>query len=444
MNTQAQLRQHTERAGALLSRGALDEAALELSRAIYLDPRDAVLRQRLAELFVRLGRKAEAVREFQQVAGHFAAKGELLKAIAFSRAILDLEPAHEETQRALAHLYARRGDASGPHRSLPRSMSAAARPASAAPHAPNNAPDDAPTATSDLHAREGKDDEPLFVDLSQAQRTPLFSMLDEETFLSLLATLVVRAVKAGEVLVREGEPGDSMFVVVHGAVDVLRGEPGPDARKLATLGEGSFFGEVALVARSPRLATVVAAADGLLFEIDREALNELALRHPLIERVVLDFYRGRLLANLLAASPIFRGLSSDERKRIAARFTLRSFSAGTAILEQNHPGAGLFAVLRGQCEVVHTTEAGARHAYPPLREGDLFGEISLLFGTPCTATVRALTHADVLELPAAAFNELVRPNKAVGAMLDRMARERLSRTTDLLLSRDEILDSWLV
>jgi hypothetical protein len=58
--------------------------------------------------------------------------------------------------------------------------------------------------------------------------------------------------------------------------------------------------------------------------------------------------------------------------------------------------------------------------------------------------VRTLTHVEVLELPEAAFNELVRPHKEVRELIDRMARERLTRTTDLLLARDEVMDSWLV
>ena len=125
MATQDQLRAHTERAVAALTRGALDEAAQEFSRAIYLDPRDVMLRQRLADLLVRLDRKPEAVLQFQQVAGHYAAKGELLKAIAISRTILDLDPEHHQTQETLAHLYAKRAQGGGKS-VLPPSMSASA------------------------------------------------------------------------------------------------------------------------------------------------------------------------------------------------------------------------------------------------------------------------------------------------------------------------------
>ncbi len=157
-----------------------------------------------------------------------------------------------------------------------------------------------------------------------------------------------------------------------------------------------------------------------------------------------EFYRERLLSNLLAVSPLFRAFSAEERRRIAARFTLHSLPPGATILEQGSAGGGLYCILRGQCKPLHKNEDGTETAYPTLREGDVFGEISLLFDTPCTATVRALTHVEVLELPAPAFRELVLPHAQVRAVIDRMARERLSRTTDLLLERGEVLDSWLV
>jgi len=508
VSTQAQTRAHKELAVKALARGALDEAAQEFSSAIYLDPRDVMLRQRLADLLARIGRKAEAVVQFQQVAGHYAAKGELLRAIAISRTILDLDPSHKQTQDTLASLYAKRsGSGIAKPSTLPPNMSASAVAQAQAPHEPATASKPAPLdpllrdvaeesrkvpvrapapssvsrhfapppkagesrATASGKARNNSGemtDEfagPLglaelggaapamelieleaVVDLSVAQRTPLFSMLDESTFAAVIEKLELKWFKAGETIVREGEPGDSLFVVVQGELDAVRGAPEPGKAPQAKLSEGQFFGEMALVARTPRLATVVATTDGLLLEIDRESLDALSQQHAGVERVVHEFYRDRLLANLLAVSPIFRRFSPDERKKIAARFTLRSLPAGAHILEQDREGAGLFCVLRGQVQPFHTSTDGIEHAYPPLREGDVFGEISLLFGTLCTATVRTLTHVEVLELPAPAFKELVLPHKEVRDLIDRMARDRLSHTTDMLLESNQVMDSWLV
>jgi len=235
-----------------------------------------------------------------------------------------------------------------------------------------------------------------------------------------------------------------MYIVVQGLVHVVRGEPKPGAHPVAVLSEGSFFGEMALVSRAPRLASVVAAKDGLLFAISQTAFDELAEAHPSIRQVVGDFYRERLLANLLAASPLFRAFGSDQKRQVASKFLLHQFAAGEPILQQGKPGAGLFVVLRGECEAFHTDERGEHLPYPALREGDVFGEISLLFGSLCTATVRAGTRCDVLELPKADFDRLVLPHPSIKAIVDRIARERLARTADLLLVNDTPPVSWLV
>jgi len=72
----------------------------------------------------------------------------------------------------------------------------------------------------------------------------------------------------GEIIVRQGEPGDCMYVVQHGRVEVVQEtEAGPHV--LATLGEGEFFGEMVIFDRSPRSATVRAQGEVRLLTVDK-------------------------------------------------------------------------------------------------------------------------------------------------------------------------------
>lgn len=464
VSTRDQVRAHTDRAVAALQRGALDEASREFAQAIYLSPRDVVLRQRLGDLLARMGRTQAAVRQFQHVAGHYAAEGQLLKAIAICRVILEMEPAHVETQNTLAELYSLQHESMPMVPRLPPSMSGAARgkPAHQEPSAPLHGPaipterfklperpaQDAPTEAApvvDDSAETQLEELPaVTLDLAAIGRAPLFSNLERDVFLAVLQKLDLRWVTAGEVIAREGETALAMYIVVQGLVHVVRGEPKPGSQPVAVLSEGSFFGEMALVSRAPRLASVVAAKDGLLFAVSQTAYDALAAAHPSIRKVVEEFYRERLLANLLAVSPLFRAFGQDQKRQVAARFKLHQFASGEPVLLQGKPGAGLFIVLRGECEVFHTDEVGEQSPYPPLREGEVFGEISLLFGSLCTATVRAGTRCDVLELPKADFDQLVLPHPSIKSIVDRIARERLARTADLLLVHDTLPISWLV
>jgi voltage-gated potassium channel len=82
---------------------------------------------------------------------------------------------------------------------------------------------------------------------------PLFELCSKRDLRRIAALARERAVEAGAELIREGEPGSEFFVVVEGEVDVRR-----RGRRVARLGAGSYVGEIALLSRSPRTATVAA------------------------------------------------------------------------------------------------------------------------------------------------------------------------------------------
>jgi len=83
---------------------------------------------------------------------------------------------------------------------------------------------------------------------------PLFELCSKRDLRRIAALAAERTVEPGTELITEGEPGTEFFVVVDGEVDVRR-----RGRRVARLGAGSFVGEIALLSRSPRTATVVAA-----------------------------------------------------------------------------------------------------------------------------------------------------------------------------------------
>ena len=120
-------------------------------------------------------------------------------------------------------------------------------------------------------------------------RVDLFALLDEPARAHLAAQTHERMFGAGEVIVRQGETGRSLFVVHRGEV-VVRLEP--DRREVARIQAGGVFGEMSLLTGEPRTATVAAARDTVVLEIDAEALRDVVLTRPdaidAISRLVVD------------------------------------------------------------------------------------------------------------------------------------------------------------
>lgn len=85
--------------------------------------------------------------------------------------------------------------------------------------------------------------------------------------------------KAGASVIKEGEPGQEMFVVESGSVEVFRGS-GPKEHRLSLLGAGDFFGEMVLLDDQPHSASARAATDCRLLVIDATTLDQMLRQYP--------------------------------------------------------------------------------------------------------------------------------------------------------------------
>lgn len=379
-----------------------ETALRDALRAIASMPGDVKARESAADLYARLGRVAEAIAQYRHLIGKYAAEGRLLRAITLCHRILQLDGSHAETQGTLADLFAER-DTPRELVTMPSGMAGA------------------------LDAR--------VVDVESLARVPLFSDLDREAFLALLPTLRRVSVRAGETVIVEGDEGASMFVIARGTMRVVRRD-GSAARVLDDMGEGEFFGEMALLSHGPRLASVMAVTDGELLELRREQLESLIARFPRVGEVLTHFYKERLLAHVLSASPLFRLLSPGMTSTLIDMFRIHTVGAGETLLVQGAPGRGLCVLLRGRCDVFHQRGDGGIDAYPAMREGDVFGELSLLHGGIVTANVRTASTCVILELQRQWFDELLLADPEVRARIYAIAGERFQRTQDFIAKEE--------
>lgn len=253
---------------------------------------------------------------------------------------------------------------------------------------------------------------------------PLLSELTEKPFLTVARAIRLRRVEDGVALVREGEPGQSVHIVVTGRARVIKHNPDGGVATLARLVEGDIFGEMALITESPRVASVVADGDLDVFELPRSVLDELGRDADTLQSVLTRHVSNRMINNLINLSPVFEGMPKSQRRGLMERFESRLFEAGRKIIKEGEPSGGLYIILDGMVKVVRLHE-GIERTLNLLREGELFGEISLIHNSAATAACVATRRTMVLFLSRREFEQVARDFPGVRERVNQLGEVRL-------------------
>ena len=123
-------------------------------------------------------------------------------------------------------------------------------------------------------------------------KVPFFTMIGAAAIAEVARLLRPRDYPAGAVIMRRGEPGDCMYFIASGEVEVAV-EPGSEPLRLQA---GEFFGEIALLTGAARTATVVATQGCTLLRLDIVDFRELIGRQPDLARIIYDAAHQRLAA----------------------------------------------------------------------------------------------------------------------------------------------------
>lgn len=266
---------------------------------------------------------------------------------------------------------------------------------------------------------------------------PLFKDLGKDEFESVLKKLKAVSFQKGDLIVKEGEEGDSILIIVSGSVSVYKEMEKGKKIQLGILSEGDFFGEFGYFAGSVRQASVEALDDVELLEITRENMDAVIADYPQVEEVLEKFYKERVMQNVLATSPLFRELSLEERCQIAAYFKLTEVREGKNIVVEGEEGDSMYFIRSGEVMVHTVNPMGEKIHLAELKAGDFFGEVSLIQGKPRTATVTA--SSPVVELMQLKKNDLDTILETHPEILDKLNEVITKRVSDTV-NKVSILD----
>eukprot|EP00644_Phytophthora_capsici_P011588 jgi/Phyca11/128859/e_gw1.79.144.1 len=210
---------------------------------------------------------------------------------------------------------------------------------------------------------------PVYEVMKQVQLFRNLSQMQQEQ--------VVRALKPakfsdGEVIVAQGTRGSRFYMIA-------KGEAVTQERMITHLRAGHYFGELALIYDDPRTATVRAVGDVELLYLTQEDFQHIGQVH---------------LSLMLQQVPLLARLSARDQDIVLKCLRPANFNDGEYIVHQGEEGTRFYMITRGEAIVSEKAEGPNKKPYEKeltrLYEGHVFGEMSLIYSEPRTASVRAV------------------------------------------------------
>lgn len=270
------------------------------------------------------------------------------------------------------------------------------------------------------------------------QNTELFQAVPVETIKDLLRQAEPLELKPGRIVLKEGESGSDLYVVVSGR---LRAEQAGTV--IGEVNAGEYFGEAALLTDDRRQATVRAVTNSELIRISRDLFEDLMHRYPQQLRAVADVIGRRLrsskkrlfrpvekdLLQFLKRLDLFSSLPANVLRRLEPMMQWMSIPDHEEVLRQGDAGDGLYVVLNGRLRWIHRDADGRILRSGFFHPGDVFGELSVLTGETRTATVLAVRDCELIRLSGKSFERIIRKEPTLLFPITRILAQRINGHT---------------
>jgi HlyB family type I secretion system ABC transporter len=230
----------------------------------------------------------------------------------------------------------------------------------------------------------------------------------------------------GDLIVREGEPGDAFYILVSGHARVVKIGEGGEEIALGVLRVGDEFGEMALLHGEPRNATVRCSTAVTVLRLDRLEFQRLLAEIPELHDAMTLRVRHRTLQSFLREYSDLGRLPFPVQRALVERLTPMTAAAGDTILHEGDPPGPMYVIETGRARVF-SAEGGRSRNLSFLRAGDFFGELSVLRGSARTASVEALTECRLLALGAEDLSALAGQYPEFRRALDERAAQYNAR-----------------
>ena len=256
----------------------------------------------------------------------------------------------------------------------------------------------------------------------------LFGDVPAERLAALEPGLARVDLPAGHDLVREGDPGDTMYVLVQGTLDVYVQTAAGGRAKLDLLRPGASVGELALITAQVRTATVTAREPAVLVELSRADFERLAGDQPGLYETVVRQAAPRL--QRVQLGPVLEAwvgeLESEELRDLQDRVQWVHLASGQTLFDQGDTSDGMYLVVSGRIRASRSLDDGSVASVEVGRGGSI-GEIGLISDAPRAERAVALRDSHVVRITRNVAGQ--HPSFLIHAARTLVARTRLGGRT---------------
>ncbi len=261
--------------------------------------------------------------------------------------------------------------------------------------------------------------------------SPFFGRLDRAARAEIADDMQMVTLAAGQPLFRAGDPGDSMYIVDRGLLEVRMTDESGAVRVLDRLDAGSAVGEMALLTGQPRSADVVAVVDSRLVGVPKSSFDRLVARHPGVASGFALAITPRIQRLKLAGflNRLFGDIDPATLHAMQEQLTWRRLADGEALFHQGDAGTSMYVVVNGRLQMVREADdEAAEHVVGEVGAGETVGEFALLTDDVRSATLYATRDTDVVEITRSVFEKLTREYPRAMAEIARIVVQRLKRS----------------
>src|SRR5438309_6624213 len=265
-------------------------------------------------------------------------------------------------------------------------------------------------------------------DVELLRRSALFQFLPDDDFEKLQALLEEERYDFGELIVKQGEPANAFYVLISGRARAVKtGANNGEEIVLGSLRPGDSFGEAALIEGGTRSATVRCSTSVEVLRLDRSDFLALAENVPELKQHVQMTRRAHTLQGFLYEFSNFGRLPTPALRGVIEKLQRVQIQKGNLIIKEGDAAGPMYILEKGRARAF-TQNNGAVRNLAFYRDGDFFGELSILNGSRRAASVEAFSDCELLALDPNAVRSLKQSYPEVGKLLDERLAQYEAKT----------------